>query len=252
MTTVDWFANSKFIPSAVQEAVSRDLDQYFENLATCAKDLGITDANIYVGGSLARQEPSVTQLSGEWRLFSDLDLLAVVRGPVRPGHPIHGLAAEMRSRHPSFETTLFVVDSADFGKLRSLVGHDAWPMFGHPVVEALQLDLPERARIGRVEQFEIFTHQLNSLVLFPHDEGGVPGQRSRHQREFAGVHLLKTLIEALRISLPGARAENFGDLCTEPFRSGLAPLATRQRFPGSFARASCTPRSRWRPTVPGR
>ncbi|MEU3721349.1 hypothetical protein [Streptomyces sp. NPDC031705] len=223
ITTVDWFANSTFVPRAAREEVSRALDRYFDALAACVKSLGITDANVYVGGSLARGEPSVTRSSGTWRLFSDLDLLAVVEGPAA-GHPVHGLAAEMRARQPSFDTTVFVVDAADFAGVRSFIGHDAWPMFEHPVVEGIRLRPPPRPRVGRRERFELFTHQLNSLVLFPHEEGGSPVKPARHHRKFAEIHLLKTLMEAMRISLPDPGAANFGALCTEPFRAALAPV----------------------------
>ncbi|MFJ5276809.1 hypothetical protein [Streptomyces parvulus] len=212
MKDVDWFQNTRFVPEIARARVQNALRNYFLSLEECSRSIGLREANIYVSGSLARREPSVTlsASSGEYLLHSDVDLIAVVKDN-SPLNPVHKLAALMLEKESDFATTLFIVEEGSLSNFRSCVAHDVWSFLSDPLVRTWDIDIPAARPIVSRELYEVFIHQLNAYLLYPHGEA--KGD-SKHYRPDPSVHRLKTLLESLRLLVGGieGKAPRYGQI----------------------------------------
>ncbi|MBT8163010.1 MULTISPECIES: hypothetical protein [Arthrobacter] len=182
--------------SPAAKAITRD---YRIALTAAARDLAPAGSfTLLLSDSLARHEPAITQgTDGQWRLVSDIDLVLIRDGGADDA--LDTLPDIMRSLRPTIVTTMFTVEAAHSGHLRSLFGADTVLAARSPVLTGTGTPRVASAPIRRRELYENFIHQLanhafkdgtleESSWLGPHAT-----ERYRH---------LKLALEAFRLTYP--------------------------------------------------
>ncbi|MFJ5803766.1 hypothetical protein [Streptomyces decoyicus] len=193
----NWFSHSLFIEGDHKSVVTKWLENYTSTVNSYMDALQIEDTNVYIGGSLSRGEPSITvDEDGSPILFSDVDLLAVIRGGLSEGHPISHLESFLNQSFPRVSTSVFCVSWENFCKMRSLIGRDFLHSASSPI--ARRFDGIPSIQLGhatRQDKFEVFIHQLSIYIA---RETGLDGSEI-HVRESRQTHELKLALEALRL-----------------------------------------------------
>ncbi|WP_043266814.1 hypothetical protein [Streptomyces sp. CT34] len=196
----DWFAASRFVPHTARAQVSEQLDHYVAEAARYLLDCRAEGVNLYLSGSLSRQEPSVTLGSdGRYRLHSDVDLVAVTDDELPADHGVFTLQEHLTHRFPDVEVTVLYVAASDLPRVGSLYGRDLWCGLDRPLVRSFDVRRPAPPDIGPRQQLEVLVHQLGACLLF--DTAAGDADHSYLLRESSAVHLLKLALESLRCLL---------------------------------------------------
>lgn len=221
----DWFAASCFVPGTARAQVSAQLNDYVAESARYVLDHRVRDVNLYLSGSLARQEPSVARgPDGRYRLHSDVDLVAVTEGEPAPGHPVFALEDHLARRFPEVEVTVLHVARSHLHRVGSLYGRDLWCGLDRPVARTFEIDRPDPPAIGPRQQLEVLVHQLGACLLYR--TAADDGERAYLLRESPSVHLLKLALESLRCLLvpPPDGPLRFGDTYVRRDSGAMARL----------------------------
>ncbi|MDT7785954.1 MAG: hypothetical protein QOF58_4373 [Pseudonocardiales bacterium] len=220
-----WFSRSLHVPWSAKRQVETQLDGYCELLRAYFERTGITDVNLHLSGSLARQEPAVSVASsGVAQLASDVDLVAVTDGEPDVSHPVHGVVAEMRRRAPEMVTTMFVVRAANLARVHSLFGRDLWIGRLRPIVHRFEAEHFPEPPAGRRELFESLVHHLAGYLLLPAADSAPP-----HSRVTTAFQRTKLALDALRmflVPMPG-QPVSFADLPASHPTSAMREVIAR-------------------------
>ncbi|MFE9606854.1 hypothetical protein [Streptomyces hokutonensis] len=200
-TGFDWFTSSLFVPERAQQQVSWQLDSYIEETERYILDNCTEGVNLYLSGSLSRQEPSVLMDSnGQFRLHSDVDLVAVTSGELPASHPALQLTSHLTSRFPEVDVTVLFVEEQDLHQVGSFYGRDLWIGLGHPIAQTFEIVIPRPPSIGTRQKLEVLVHQLGACLLYR--ELNESGERGYLIRESLSTHFVKLALESLRCLLP--------------------------------------------------
>lgn len=197
--TSDWFNYSVTTPTEARVSVSDQIYRHQEQIHKFFSRHAIDDVNLYITGSLSRQEPSVSVRDGRYSLLSDIDLIAVIKGGDSAGHPIRHLESQMNQIAPDVSTSLFSIRSTDLPSVTSMLGRDLWYTIQRPIVQTYGADTFPPPYIGQREKYEAFIHQLGSYLLYPEDSRSA--ENGLHFRTFRTVHEIKLILEGLRCLL---------------------------------------------------
>jgi len=224
---INWVEHTRFLTPDARASVQAEVTGYLDRLGPALSEYGLEGTNVYLGGSLARREPTAQCDDGTWHLASDFDFVAVTRR-LRKNHTVYGLAEHLQQGSGHFLPTVFIVAEEQLAGMRSFIGYDLWPMLAEPIYSEFDLVFPQRPVVGRAERFEVFVHQLNAVLLYPHDEVGM--KSAKHFRASRAMHAQKAKLEGLRMAVdPGAHtAPGYNDLL-EPWcitqLAGIAPAS---------------------------
>lgn len=195
----DWFEAAYFTQSSARRMVNLEIDEYLDAVREYFTVHTVGDANLYLSGSLARREPAVARgPDGSPRLQSDLDLVIVTEEDLDPFHPLNQLDHHLRSRFSNLQVLSLNVRTSDLSNVASLHGLDLWCGLQSPIVESMNVTVPDQPpRIGLRQRLEVIAHQVGLSVLSPADV-----KTSYLFRNERTVHKIKLQLESLRCLLP--------------------------------------------------
>lgn len=193
-----WFGASLCVPAAARERVDEEIREYVTTIREYFAQNRVGDANLYLGGSLARGEPSVRPGPDGPRLASDLDLIVVTPEDLPAAHPARGLDDHLRSRHPGLQVLTLFVRAGDLPRAASLHGLDLWHGLRCPLVCSFEVHRPAAPpRVGLRQRLEVLAHQAGLALMTPAETS--TWYLFRTER---AVHRLKLRLESLRCLLP--------------------------------------------------
>lgn len=205
MTTVtirDWFTHTASVSAEARGRVNQQLDVYSGTVQRCAaRHLG-EDVTVCISGSLARGEPAVRGAHNDFRLASDVDLVAIIDAADSTTR-VENFRTSMLRHHPEIETTVFTTGRRELARVAGRFGADLHSAAARPLAGSAP-DLAAMPRLGKREGLEGITHQLATRFGPDNSAQAAPWRA-------------KTALDALRaVANYGAGPQRFSYLPSDP------------------------------------
>ncbi|MDN2495980.1 hypothetical protein FHY52_04610 [Nocardia nova] len=190
------------MPAEARCQVNQQLAAYIGTVQRCAAEHLGDQVTVCVSGSLARGEPAVRRENNEYRLASDVDLVAVIHTADTAAR-VENFRLTLLRRHPEIETTVFTTGHREFAGVSGRFGTDLHSAATRPLAGPAP-GLAAMPPLGKREGLEGVTHQLATR----YDPGNAPGDSPWR---------VKTVLEALRaVADHGPGPQRFSDLLSDP------------------------------------
>ncbi|MBX7146980.1 MAG: hypothetical protein K1X44_06710 [Alphaproteobacteria bacterium] len=125
----------------------------------------LSDYNLYLGGSLARKEPSIEKRSSNYiTLKSDVDLVIVGTHP--PTYDLKTLEQLLQHKYPNFRDTVIFLKKDALPFLNFSLAHDFFVEMEHPIHESFAIQIPNYINLTTQHMLAVVIHQIIG-VLFP-------------------------------------------------------------------------------------
>lgn len=192
MIKKDFCQNSVFLNQTQKDQLNNQLNNYFEEISSKFIQSNIP-ANVYLSGSLARQEPSVIIEFGKQRLFSDIDLVISLSYANIVPTKLRWLSKfkkSLKSSYPDYDISVSFIDLNKLKHVKSCFGRDILCSAINPIYEGSplrELVITSPQRVGFLENL---VHQMGIYYL----------NLAATSLELQ-YHHIKLILECLRVQL---------------------------------------------------
>lgn len=203
MSQHDFFTNSIFIEQKIQDKINFQLNVLFEHLINMLEQQQIR-ANLYLTGSLARKEPSVSKVGDTYNLYSDIDLLIAV--DIMDLEHSFWKKISRKQTWDGYNISFYLNTISQFPQFRSGVGRDLFLCQTEPIYFKIPTTIEPVTNLNNQEiSLELIIHQLASYYLHPYLT-----RNTMYARDQVNYHYVKLILELLRGLLADEGGEDDG------------------------------------------
>ena len=198
-SAADYTKRSNFLSLSEKKSINQLVSQHLDQ----AKDVVLEylqgqNFNLYVGGSLARGEPSIRYNDQLQELKSDVDMVVVAKD--KPAFDLAELEQILQKRFPQFHDTLCFLSSAAIPKLSFALARDCFEGMQHPLHESFTLTQPSLPPLNYKNILSIVVYQLAGVLFAASNPGGVKIGNLTFWHRNPDYQELKMLLEILRMA----------------------------------------------------
>lgn len=195
----DYAKRSNFLSESDKEFLNKLITQHLHEVKQVIfQYLPENTFNLYVGGSLARGEPSVRYDKGVQGLKSDVDMIVVA--PEKPEFDLSDLEKILQKRFPPFHDTLCFLNSAAIPKLSFALARDCFEGMQYPLHQSYLLTAPTLSPLNYKNILSIVVYQLAGVLFAASNPGGVKVGNLTFWHRNPDYQELKMLLEILRMA----------------------------------------------------
>lgn len=161
-------------------------------------------ANVYLTGSMARQEPSVRFDKNGYTLNSDIDFIIVVSPKCKNTDWLMTITNYLNKRYPNYHDSVIVVSKQAIDNFISCIGKDLEIGFRNPLFESFSVSKNKIIQITKDDLFDCVVHQCTCYYL------NATSISNTSLNKDINYSYIKMLLECLRVQLYDTGYEYIG------------------------------------------
>lgn len=139
MSNNSFFNNSVFINEQMQNKISNELSKLFDYITEIFKENALK-VNVYVSGSLARQEPTMRLENQQVVLNSDIDFVIVYQDE-EERNAIKKLLDQIKNKFSMFQNSFVLITKQQILNSNSFFRRDLLLGFKHPIYTSIDINM---------------------------------------------------------------------------------------------------------------
>ncbi|HDR8040753.1 TPA: hypothetical protein QCZ17_003015 [Bacillus cereus] len=194
MSTLNYCENSVFLKEDEKKILNKKLNTFFKEISDELQYRRL-DINLYVGGSLARKEPSITYANNSLKLHSDIDFILVYKNCTEM--ELKEFTDWAINYNPEMNSTFQVLPYNNLPYITGCFAYDFLKLAENPIFQSFEVQLPTPNLTKRF-LIENIIHQFSGFFLYPHNEKNINKAIFRAEHKY---HKIKVVLESLRSQL---------------------------------------------------
>ncbi|PFL25296.1 hypothetical protein COJ07_01045 [Bacillus cereus] len=191
---IDIFKNSKYLNKFTKDLFNEDMYMFFYKINKYLSSENL-EVNLYLSGSLARQEPSIYVEGHRMGLYSDIDFI-LVSDSEKP-EKINNFKEWLLKTRPDINSTIQLVYKENFNNIQGCFVTDLMQTIDYPIFKSFKIDDFTFKKTNKEHLLENIIHQISGYLLYP----PVSNNTSSFFRGNKAYHHYKLILECLRAQL---------------------------------------------------